>query len=275
MHRAAPRRLLLNIILAVVWLQGCAPQQAGAPDQNIAANTGAVAPTATVAADDRRDVTADLDHPALRAPLSVPGELLVPENATGIVLFARGNGSCRENPLDQFVAQHLQDAAIGTLLFDLLTPGEHIKDAATNYWSFDISLLTRRLLRATGWLAEQACARNLALGYFGSGTGAAAALVAGSELGLDIEAIVSCCGRPDLAGNAVDRLGSPTLFIVGEDDRRGLSLNRKAFKRLTGEKQLAEVPNATHLFEEPGALREMAGLTAAWFHAHFKPIERS
>lgn len=197
--------------------------------------------------------------------------MVLPSNAAGIVLFAHGSGSSRHSPRNRFVAHAIQSAGIGTLLFDLLTREEEAVDDADGRLRFDIGLLARRLVAATRWLARQRGAHALGLGYFGASTGGAAALVAASQLGLAIDAVVSRGGRPDLAGDALPRVQSPTLLIVGERDEVVLDLNRDALARLECPKELAIVPAATHLFEEPGALEEVATLATSWFLRHLHP----
>lgn len=189
------------------------------------------------------------------------GALAIPADAQGIVLFAHGSGSSRHSPRNNFVAQALQSAGMGTLLMDLLTPQED----ATYETRFDIDLLTRRLERATQWLMDQPPRASLDIGYFGASTGAAAALQAAATLGKSIGAVVSRGGRPDLAMSALDRVQSPTLLIVGGLDDIVIDLNRKAYGKIKVEKQLEIVPGATHLFEEPGTLKEAARLAADWF----------
>lgn len=214
-------------------------------------------------------------HPAVATEVDLPigdlrlaGELTLPPAALGVVLFAHGSGSSRRSPRNQFVARRLQSAGLGTLLFDLLTPAEERKDLDTGYWRFDITLLAQRLVAATRWLLAQPSARHLAPGYFGSSTGAAAALVAAAELGSAIRAVVSRGGRPDLAGDALRAVTAPTLLIVGEADTGVLSLNRHALHQLTAPADLAIVPHATHLFEEAGALTTVSDLAAHWFQRH-------
>ena len=193
--------------------------------------------------------------------VKLEGALVIPREAQGIVLFAHGSGSSRHSPRNNFVAQVLQSAGMGTLLMDLLTPRED----ATYETRFDIDLLTRRLECATQWLVDQPPSASLDIGYFGASTGAAAALQAAATLGPPIGAVVSRGGRPDLAMSALDRVQSPTLLIVGGLDDIVIDLNRQAYEKLTAEKHLAIVPGATHLFEEPGTLQEAARLAADWF----------
>ena len=197
--------------------------------------------------------------------VTLSGELAIPENAVGVVLFAHGSGSSRHSPRNQFVARTLREAGIATFLFDLLTPAEESEDALTGHLRFNIGLLAQRLVTATQWMANHPQGRRSGLGYFGASTGGAAALVAAASLGSGIDAVVSRGGRPDLAGDALARVGSPTLLIVGERDELVLRLNEQAYAQLPGKKELAVVPRATHLFEEPGALEEVARLAARWF----------
>jgi len=194
------------------------------------------------------------------------GNLVVPAGAEGIVLFAHGSGSSRLSPRNVWVARQLQRAGLATLLFDLLTRTEEARDASTREHRFDIPLLARRLAAATSWLAEHPESARLAVGYFGASTGSAAALVAAAELGDRVTAVVSRGGRPDLAGEGVlARVAAPTLLIVGGSDDVVLKLNRAADARMTCERQLAIVPGASHLFEEPGTLEVVANLATQWF----------
>jgi putative phosphoribosyl transferase len=201
--------------------------------------------------------------------LLLEGELSVPEGARGIVLFAHGSGSSRFSPRNQFVARVLRERRIATLLFDLLTRDEEAFDLKTAALRFDTGLLAKRLVDATRWLDRLDEVRDLNVGYFGASTGGGAALVAAAELGDEISAVVSRGGRPDLAGEeALRRVISPTLLIVGERDPVVLKLNEEAFALLGCEKELVVIPRATHLFEEPGALEEVARLAADWFERH-------
>jgi putative phosphoribosyl transferase len=202
---------------------------------------------------------------------ALEGEWCRPVGAVGIVLFAHGSGSSRHSPRNQAVARALQESGVGTLLFDLLTAEEETEDARTGHLRFNIGLLARRLVAATREVRGQPQGQHLGIGYFGSSTGGAAALVAAAEPGSAVDAVVSRGGRPDLAGEALPRVDAPTLLIVGERDEVVLRLNQEAFERLRCEKELAVVPRATHLFEEPGALEEVARLAAAWFRQHLKP----
>ena len=202
--------------------------------------------------------------------VTLTGDLEIPENPCGLVLFAHGSGSSRRSPRNQAVAEVLRDAGMATLLFDLLTPHEEVEDAYSGHLRFDIGLLTRRLAIVTQEIADDPCSRNLALGYFGASTGGAAALRAAAALGSAISAVVSRGGRPDLAGEALVHVKAPTLLIVGERDEDVLRLNEAAYAKLQCEKSLAVVPHATHLFQEPGALEEVARLAADWFCKHLR-----
>ena len=195
--------------------------------------------------------------------IKLEGSLTIPSQTRGIVLFAHGSGSSRHSPRNNFVAQTLQ-GGISTLLMDLLTRQEDTLYEAR----FDIDLLTWRLERATQWLMEQPRSRSLDVGYFGASTGAAAALNAAATFGTAIGAVVSRGGRPDLAMSALPQVQSPTLLIVGGLDDVVIDLNRQAYEQLKTEKHLAVVPGATHLFEEPGTLQEVARLAAQWFKRH-------
>lgn len=206
----------------------------------------------------------------LRIPaddVHIEGMLELPADARGLVLFAHGSGSSRHSPRNNHVARVLHAHGTGTLLLDLLTLTEDL-DYQTR---FDIPLLTHRLLLATGWVLQHTpSSRHLPIAYFGASTGAAAALQAAAALGTDILAVVSRGGRPDLAGHHdLARVKSPTLLLVGGADTEVLELNREAFAHLHCEKELAVIPNATHLFEEAGALDEVALQAAAWFARHW------
>ena len=183
----------------------------------------------------------------------------------GLVLFAHGSGSSRHSPRNQFVARELRHGRLGTLLFDLLSADEEMAEIRTRELRFDISLLARRLVAATRWVRAQPGCLHLQVGYFGASTGAAAALIAAAELGDVVGAVVSRGGRPDLAEEVLDRVASPTLLIVGEADTDVLPLNEQACARLQCQKALKLVPNATHLFEEAGALEAVSRLALEWF----------
>jgi putative phosphoribosyl transferase len=198
----------------------------------------------------------------------LPGNLTIPENAIGLVLFVHGSGSSRHSPRNRFVARTLNDARLGTLLFDLLTREEEALDIYTREHRFNITLLAQRLVHATKWAKQQEETRDLWIGYFGSSTGGAAALVAATELTQDIGAVVSRGGRPDLAGDALPRVEAPTLLIVGGNDDMVIELNEMARDQMRCEVKLEIVPAATHLFEEPGALEKVAKLASDWFSLH-------
>ena len=202
------------------------------------------------------------------------GELVVPDSALGVVLFAHGSGSSRKSPRNRHVAQVLQEAGLATLLMDLLTPEEEGIDSSTAALRFDIDLLARRLVEATRWVSVQPKTESLSIGYFGASTGAAAALVAAAELPEMIGAVVSRGGRPDLAGEALRQVVAPTLLIVGGEDPVTIDLNRKALEELPGEKKLVIVPGATHLFEEPGALDIVARKARDWFVSHLSKLNQ-
>jgi putative phosphoribosyl transferase len=196
------------------------------------------------------------------------GNLTIVDGATALVLFVHGSGSSRHSPRNQFVARTLNNAGLGTLLFDLLTPEEEAIDARTAELRFNIKLLAERLVHATKWAKQQHQTRNLRIGYFGSSTGGGAALVAAAEGPQDVGAVVSRGGRPDLAGEALPKVQAPTLLIVGEDDDIVIELNEQARDRMRCEVKLEIVPGATHLFEEPGALERVAQLASDWFVNH-------
>ena len=199
---------------------------------------------------------------------ALEGELIVPDAARGIVLFAHGSGSTRHSPRNQLVARAIREAGVATLLFDLLTREEEALEARTRHLRFDIGLLARRLADATRTFKARALTAGLKAGYFGASTGGGAALVAAAELGEEIGAVVSRGGRPDLAADALPRVRSPTLLIVGGLDVAVIQLNELAFARLTCKKELRIVPHATHLFEEAGTLEEVAKLAAGWFRSY-------
>jgi putative phosphoribosyl transferase len=197
--------------------------------------------------------------------VKLEGELKVPQGATGVVLFAHGSGSSRHSPRNQYVARTIREAGVGTLLFDLLTKDEERVDAYTGHLRFDINFLAKRLVDATNWLTAQPATEHLRIGYFGSSTGAAAALIGAVELSKIVSAVVSRGGRPDLAGDALQKVKAPTLLIVGGNDDVVIGLNEEAYAALTCEKELKIVPGATHLFEEPGTLEQVAKLASEWF----------
>ncbi len=205
----------------------------------------------------------ELQIPAGRVVL--PGNLTVPEDAASLVLFAHGSGSSRHSPRNQFVARTLNCAGLGTLLFDLLTAEEEALDSYTHEHRFNIGLLAGRLVHATNWARQQDQIRDLRIGYFGSSTGGAAALVAAAELPKDVGAVVSRGGRPDLAGDALPKVQAPTLLIVGGNDDIVIALNEMARDQMRCDVKLEIIPGATHLFEELGALEQVAELASDWF----------
>ncbi|HKY29426.1 MAG TPA: hypothetical protein VJM12_15915 [Pyrinomonadaceae bacterium] len=195
------------------------------------------------------------------------GDLSIPTGAEGVVLFAHGSGSSRHSRRNQFVARTIREAGVGTLLFDLLTREEEAVDAHTRHLRFDIALLAQRLIDATYWLKGDL--GHLNIGFFGSSTGGGAALVAAAELRESVGAVVSRGGRPDLAGKeALSEVISPTLLIVGEFDYPVIDMNQEALTHMRCEKKLQIVPGATHLFEEPGTLEEVARLAGKWFQTY-------
>jgi dienelactone hydrolase len=193
-----------------------------------------------------------------------PGLLALPENTTRLVLFAHGSGSSRLSSRNNYVADVLHQQGVGTLLFDLLTETED-RDYATR---FDIELLTQRLLAATHWVQQQSDTRNLKLGYFGASTGAAAALKAAAAQPQAVAAVVSRGGRPDMAEQALSRVEAPTLLLVGGRDDQVIKLNQGAHQQLVCPKELSIIPGASHLFEEPGTLEQVAQQAADWFSKH-------
>ena len=208
----------------------------------------------------------EVQIPAGGAVLS--GNLTIAENPMALVLFAHGSGSSRHSPRNQFVARTLNRAGLGTLLFDLLTPEEEALDIYTREHRFNIGLLAERLVHATKWARQQEETRDQRIGYFGSSTGGAAALVAAAELPQEVGAVVSRGGRPDLAGDALPKVQGPTLLIVGGNDNIVIELNEMARARMRCEVKLEIIPGATHLFEEPDALEQVAKLASDWFSLH-------
>lgn len=202
---------------------------------------------------------------------TIEGNFNLPEGARAVVLFAHGSGSSRFSSRNRYVARVLNEAKLATLLIDLLTSEEEAIDQRTAHLRFDIRLLAGRLVSATDWLTQNVDTRRLSIGYFGASTGAAAALVAAAERPEVVHAVVSRGGRPDLAGAALPRVRAPTLLIVGGDDVQVIELNRAALALLRCEKQLVIIPGASHLFEEPGALDEVARLAREWFRQHLIP----
>jgi len=209
-----------------------------------------------------RQIAVDTDDVVLQ------GDLGLVEGTTGVVLFAHGSGSGRHSPRNRHVAAQLREAGLSTLLIDLLTTQEEAVDMVTGELRFDIDLLAGRLVGATDWLRAAGERKDLAIGYFGASTGAAAALIAAVRRSESVEAVVSRGGRPDLAGDALESVQAPTLLIVGGADAGVIELNREAYERLSVEKEMVIVPGATHLFEEPGALERVAELAADWFGRH-------
>ena len=221
---------------------------------------------------ERRDAAGTMERDVRldAADAVLAGDLTVPADASGVVVFAHGSGSSRHSPRNRAVAGALQQAELATLLMDLLTGEEEAADARTGHLRFDIALLARRLLGAARWLSAQPATGDLPWGCFGASTGGGAALVAAAERPRGLRAVVSRGGRPDLAGEALARVETPTLLIVGGDDRVVLDLNRRALAEITAEKRLEVVAGATHLFEEAGALDRVAALAADWFSRHFQ-----
>ncbi len=202
------------------------------------------------------------------------GALGLPKEPGGIVLFAHGSGSSRHSPRNRYVAGVLRSQGIATLLFDLLTREEESFDERTAHLRFDIPLLAKRLMGATRWILRDRDTQGLNVGYFGASTGAGAALVAATQVPDAVAAIVSRGGRPDLAGRALGSVQAPTLLIVGGNDPPVIDLNRQALAKLgCPEKKLIIIPGATHLFEEPGTLEEVARVAAEWFTHHLAPVE--
>ncbi len=202
--------------------------------------------------------------------ISLEGNLDIPENAEGIVVFVHGSGSSRHSPRNQFVAQQLRKGPLGTLLFDLLTEEEEEIDMRTARLRFDINLLAQRTIAAVDWLSAQEFTEGLAFGLFGASTGAAAALTTAAERADLIDAVVSRGGRPDMAAEYLPRVEAPTLLIVGGQDSPVIEMNQDAFERLPADldKEFRIVPGATHLFSEPGALEEVAQMAEEWFVEH-------
>ncbi len=198
-------------------------------------------------------------------PVTLEGNLDIPKGAQGIVVFAHGSGSSRRSPRNRQVARALRQGGLATLLFDLLTPEEEVLDMRSGHLRFNIGLLANRLVGVTDWITQNQDTQHLRVGYFGASTGAAAALVAAADRPAVVRAVVSRGGRPDLAGPALPHVYAPTLLIVGGADVPVISMNEEALAKLRVEKQLVVVPSATHLFEEPGALEEVARLALDWF----------
>jgi len=204
--------------------------------------------------------------------LTLQGDLGIPKQPAGLVIFAHGSGSSRLSPRNRHVAEMLRRFGLATLLFDLLTLEEEERDQVTGDLRFDIELLSQRLVDVTRWARTITTLQHVPLGYFGASTGAAAALKAAAALPDLIGAVVSRGGRPDLAGDDLRRVRAPVLLIVGSEDYQVITLNRDALGKIKSEKELAIVPRATHLFEEPGTLDEVSRLAKDWFLRHFRPM---
>jgi len=205
---------------------------------------------------------------AVRIPVdgkTIDGNLAVPRGAQSVVVFAHGSGSSRFSPRNTRVARAINEAGLATFLIDLLTGDEEVVDVVTAQFRFDVELLARRLMNTTEWLTKNVVTKDLTVGYFGASTGAAAALIAAAKRPDDVKAVVSRGGRPDLALKYLAKVKAPTLLIVGGSDPEVLELNKEALEKLNVEKKLEVVPGATHLFEEPGTLEEVARLAVDWF----------
>ena len=210
----------------------------------------------------------------LSTGVHLEGILSVPEPATGLVIFVHGSGSSRHSPRNQYVAQTLQQGGLGTLLFDLLTPQEEEIDLQTRHLRFDIDLLARRTVGVLEWLDQQPNVNELKRGLFGSSTGAAAALIAAAELPDQVQAVVSRGGRPDLAGHALPNVKAPTLLIVGGNDEVVIRLNEETLAQMQPreDKKLLIVPGASHLFQEPGTLEQVARSATDWFQKYLSTV---
>lgn len=224
-------------------------------------------------------ISSTLERKAMRQEVQIPvgsarltGQLTLPSEVIGCVLFAHGSGSSRLSPRNQYVARVLSNNGMATLLFDLLTGDEGREDQRSAAYRFDMGLLTHRLIGATEWVRQQPATQALSLGYFGASTGAAAALRAAAEKGNRIHAVVSRGGRPDLAGPVLKQVHCPTLLIVGALDTEVVALNQSAFARLDCLKELKLIPGATHLFDEPGTLDHVASLASGWFRRHLLDV---
>ena len=236
--------------------------QAAAPS----AAPPATPPPEPIASPVCRDLLIPIDQ------VSLAGTLAIPPQATSIVLFVHGSGSSRNSPRNRHVAEVLQQHGLATLLFDLLTPQEDLIDQRNAELRFDIEMLSQRLIQVTHWVARQPQTQRLSIGYFGASTGAAAALIAAAQLPHMVSAVVSRGGRPDLAFDALLSVTTPTLFLVGSLDGTVLQLNRQAYAKLAAQtKELRIISGATHLFEEPGTLDEVAQAAAEWFTQHLHP----
>jgi putative phosphoribosyl transferase len=221
-----------------------------------------------------RDVASETTKTPVAVPIDgkwLPGDLGMPADPHGIVLFAHGSGSSRHSRRNQYVARTLEHRHLATLLIDLLTPQEEVVDDRTAEYRFDIPMLAGRLVTIVDWLRRRTDTASLPIGLFGASTGGGAALIAASERPREIAAVVSRGGRPDLAGTALAKVTSPTLLIVGGFDTPVIEMNRDAIKHMRGQVKLEIVPGATHLFEERGALERVADLAGAWFASHLQP----
>lgn len=221
----------------------------------------------------RRSAATDRDEGLVRVGIGgieLTGNLLLPGEATGVVLFAHGSGSSRFSSRNRFVASFLRERGLGTFLIDLLTPEEERIDEVTAHLRFDIAMLADRLVSTIEWLASWPETKSLEIGLFGASTGGGAALVAAARRPERIGAVVSRGGRPDLAGDALPQVKAPTLLIVGGDDVPVLGMNREAYDQMTAVKRLEIVPGATHLFEEPGKLERVAELARDWFGRYLR-----
>jgi putative phosphoribosyl transferase len=217
---------------------------------------------------DRMTVSDERNVDVQAGGVTLSGDLVVPENAEGLVLFAHGSGSSRRSSRNRAVAAELQDAGLATLLIDLLTAEEERIDARSGHLRFDIGMLAERVVGTTDWLRSQPETRGLRIGYFGASTGGGAALAAAAEIPESVGAVVSRGGRPDLAGEALPLVRAPTLLIVGGDDLPVIGMNRQAMERMSATVVLEIVPGAGHLFEEPGKLEIVARLARDWFLEH-------
>lgn len=206
--------------------------------------------------------------------VSIKADLTIVPKSDAIVLFAHGSGSSRFSPRNRFVAEVLQKLELSTLMIDLLTEEEEALDIQTHRLRFDIDLLTQRVIASTDYLSRNENTQHLRIGYFGSSTGASAALAAAADLGQNVGAVVSRGGRPDLAGDKLQNVIAPTLLVVGGDDFLVIDINKQAYEKINAEKELLIVPHATHLFEEPGALAQVAQAAAKWFVQHLYTYEK-
>jgi pimeloyl-ACP methyl ester carboxylesterase len=218
-----------------------------------------------------RDIPAGPEVTIETPTFTLYGNLAIPDGATGLVLFAHGSGSSRFSSRNRFVAQQLREGGLGTLLFDLLTVEEEKVDRVTRHLRFDIDLLAERLVGATDWVLDQPETAEMSMGYFGSSTGAAAALIAATERPEPVDAVVSRGGRPDLAQRVLPRVSQPTLLIVGGNDIPVIGMNEEALSQISVEESKLEiVPNAGHLFQEPGTLEQVAELARDWFKQYLR-----